>query len=59
MEFTKRRATTKSNLPQNDLKEAKYSFLTEVVETVDMNDAHTQLGPDWYQSGSNCSLDDG
>ena len=43
MDFTQQRATTKSNPPQDDLEEVKYSFLTEVVETVDMNDILPEL----------------
>ena len=33
MNFTKRRATTKYNLPSEDLEEVKRSFLTEILET--------------------------
>ena len=53
MDFTKRRATTKSNPPQDDLEEVKYSFLTEVVETVDMNDIPPELILNWDQTGIN------
>ena len=53
MDFTKRRATTKSNPPQDDLEEVKYSFLTEVVETVDINDIPLELILNWDQTGIN------
>ena len=36
MNFTKRRATIKCNLPSEDLVEVKWSFLTEIFETVSL-----------------------
>jgi len=39
----KRRVTTKSNSSQDNLEEVKASFLSEVVETVDMNDIPPEL----------------
>ena len=53
MDFTKRRATTKSNPSQDDLEEVKDSFLSEVVETIDMNGIPPELIFNWDQTGIN------
>lgn len=38
MDFTKRRVSTKSTYPAGDLEEAKKTFLTEILETVEFYD---------------------
>ena len=53
MNFTQRRATTKSNPPIGNLMEIKRSFLTEVLETVGMNDIPPELILNWNQIGIN------
>ena len=53
MDFTKRRVTTKSNSPQDNLEEVKATFLSEIVETVDMNDIPPELIFNWDQTGIN------
>ena len=53
MNFTKRRATTKSNPPTGDLVEIKRSFLAKVLETVGMNDIPPELIFNWDQTGIN------
>jgi len=56
MNFTKRRVTTKSNSSQDEFEEIEVSFLSEVVETVDMNDISPKLIFDWDQNGINLIL---
>ena len=51
--FTKRRGSTKSRIAPNDLKEVKKSFLSEIVETVAMNDVPEDLIFNWDQTGIN------
>lgn len=53
MDFTKRRATTKSNPPTSDLVKSKRSFLAEMLETVEFNDIPPDLIFNWYQTGIN------
>ena len=53
MDFTKRKATTKSNPPTGDLVEIKRSFLAEVLETVEFNDIPPELIFNWDQTGIN------
>ena len=53
MNFTKRRAATKSNPPTGDLVEIKRSFLAEVLETVGLNDIPPELMLNWDQTGIN------
>jgi len=53
MDFTKRRVTTKSNPPRDDFEEVKASFLSEIIETVDMNDVPPELIFNWDQTGIN------
>lgn len=59
MDFTKRRATTKSNPPTGDLVDMKQPFLAEVLETVEFNDIPPELIFNWDQTGPNCSVDYG
>ena len=53
MNFTKRRATTKCNLPSENLVEVKHSFLTEILETVSMEEIPADLIFNWDQTGIN------
>ena len=51
MDFTKSRATTKSNPPTDDLVEIKLSFYPEVLEMVEFNDILHKLIFNWDQTG--------
>ena len=53
MNFMKRRGTTKGGIPPEDLEDARKTFLTEVVETVALNDIPTELIFNWDQTGIN------
>ena len=50
MNFTKRRVSTKSTHPTDDLEEVKKTFLTETVE---FNDIPPELIFNWDQTGIN------
>ena len=43
MNFTKRRVSTKSTHPTDDLEEVKKTFLTEILETLEFNDIPPEL----------------
>ena len=51
--FTKRRGSTKSGLAPGDLDKVKKTFLSEIVETVAMNDVPEDLIIKWDQTGIN------
>ena len=53
MNFTKRRVSTKSTHPTDDLEEVKKTFLTEILETVEFNDIPPELIFNWDQTGIN------
>jgi len=53
MNFTRRRATTKSSPQNDDLKEVKQDFLAEVLETVEFNEIPPELIFNWDQTGIN------
>ena len=53
MNFTKRRVSTKSTSPTQDLEEAKKTFLVEILETVEFNDIPQELIFNWDQTGIN------
>ena len=53
MNFTKRRVTTKCNLSSEDLEEVRRSFLTEILETVSLEDIPAELIFNWDQTGIN------
>ena len=53
MNFTKKRATTKCNLRSEDLEEVRRSFLTEILETVSLEDIPAELIFNWDQTGIN------
>ena len=53
IEFTKRRATTKSNPPTDDIVESKRLFPAEVLETVEFNDIPPELMFNWDQTDIN------
>jgi len=50
MNFTKRRGSTKGGIPPDDLKDARKTFLTDIVETVALNDIPIF---NWDQTGIN------
>ena len=56
MNFTKRRGSTKSRIAPNNLKEVKKSFVSEIVETVAMNDVPEDLIFNGDQTGINLVL---
>lgn len=53
MNFTKRRGSTKGGLAPEDLVEVKQTFLSDIVETVSMNDIPEDLIFNWDQTGIN------
>lgn len=53
MNFTKRRVSTKSTSPTQDLEKAKKTFLAEILETVEFNDIPQELIFNWDQTGIN------
>ena len=53
MNFTKRRGSTKSGMTPNDLEKLRKTFLSEIVETVAMNDVPEDLIFNWDQTGIN------
>ena len=55
MNFTKRRGSTKGGIPPDDLEDARRTFLTDIVETVALNDIPGELIFNWDQTGINLS----
>ena len=53
MDFTKRRGSTKSGMGPDDLEKVKKSFLSEIMETIAMNDVPEDLIFNWDQTGIN------
>ena len=53
MNFTKRRGSTKGGIPPDDLEDARKIFLTDIVETVALNDIPGELIFNWDQTGIN------
>ena len=51
--FTKRRGSTKGGLAPEDLIEEKQTFLSDILETVSMNDIPEDLIFNWDQTGIN------
>ena len=62
MNFTKRRGSTKSGMAPDNFEKVKETFLSEIIETVEMNDIPGDLIFNWDQTGINgpwSSLDHG
>ena len=53
MDFRKWRGTTKSGVAPEDLEGVRKTFLSEVLETVQMNDIPGELIFNWEQTGVN------
>ena len=53
MNFTKRRGSTKCIVAPDDLEEFKKSFLSEILETMEMNDVLEDLIFNWDQTDIN------
>ena len=53
MDFTKRRGSTKTGMAPDDLESAKKTFISEVLETVALNDIPGELIFNWDQTGIN------
>ena len=53
MNFTKRRATTKYSHPADQLEKEKEAFLSQVLDTVGLNDIPPKLIFIWDQTGIN------
>jgi len=51
MNVTKRRVSTKYSHPARELEEEKHSFLSELLETVVLNDIPPELILNWDQTG--------
>ena len=53
MNFTKRRATTKYSHPADELEKEKEAFLSQLLDTVGLNDIPPELIFNWDQTGIN------
>jgi len=53
MNFTKRRVSTKYSHPARELEEEKHLFLSEVLDTVVLNDIPPELISNWDQTSIN------
>jgi len=53
MNFMKRRGSTKGGIPPDDLEDARKTFLTDIVETVALDDIPGELIFNWDQTGIN------
>ena len=53
MNFTKRRASTKCSHPGDELEKEKQTFLSEILDTVALNDIPPELIFNWDQTGIN------
>ena len=53
MNFTKRRASTKYSHPVDELEKEKEAFLSEILDTVGLNDIPPELIFNWDQTGIN------
>ena len=53
MNFTKRKGSTKGGLPPEDLMQAKQNFLSDILESMSMNDNSEDFNFNWHQTGIN------
>ena len=53
MNFTKRRASTKHSHPADELEKEKETFLSQMLDTVGLNDIPQELIFNWDQTGIN------
>ena len=53
MNFNKRRASTKYSHPVDELEKEKEAFLSEILDTVGLNDIPPELIFNWDQTGIN------